>query len=229
MSQNDDADRVSRISEAFKKFETKQCRGSSSLYEKLSDSISSDYEMLSLAAECRKGQPTPNLFLAAVHYLLLRNQNHPLVAFYASLVEKPDEPGGVFPVFRSFCLENRDHIAGIVSHRIVQTNEVQRSACLLPGITAVTREFGAPISILEIGASAGFNLLFDKFCYNYGEGKIYGNRASPVQLYCSLRGSGVPRQIPRNLETSRLGSESGEPGEFGRCSMAPCPHLAGTP
>jgi hypothetical protein len=39
-----------------------------------------------------------------------------------------------------------------------QTNEVQRSAALLPGLLHVARRTGLPLVLLEIGASAGLNL-----------------------------------------------------------------------
>ena len=50
-----------------------------------------------------------------------------------------------------------------------QTNEIARSAMLLPGFLTVARETGLPLDLFEIGASAGLNLLFDSFHYRYGD------------------------------------------------------------
>jgi hypothetical protein len=72
---------------------------------------------------------------------------------------------------------------------LVQTNEVRRCGCLLPAFTHVTQQAGGrPLALVEIGASAGLNLLWDRYGYNYGIGRRYGNPRSPVQIVCGLRG-----------------------------------------
>lgn len=72
-----------------------------------------------------------------------------------------------------------------------QTNEIARSGMLLPGFLAISRESGLPLELAEIGASAGLNLLFDRYHYRYGE-KGWGDAASPVQLAPDIRGSAPP-------------------------------------
>ena len=64
------------LSEQFKKFAVRECKESSQLYEFLSLKIAEDEEMLELASYTREGQPVPNLFLGAVHYLLLTQLSH---------------------------------------------------------------------------------------------------------------------------------------------------------
>ena len=49
-----------------------------------------------------------------------------------------------------------------------QTNEVARSAALLPGCLEIASRAGLPLAIREIGASAGLNLLLDRYFYQYG-------------------------------------------------------------
>ena len=56
-----------------------------------------------------------------------------------------------------------------------QTNEIARSAMLLPGFLAIAREAGLPLDICEIGSSAGLNLLFDRFAYDF-DGNGWGDR-----------------------------------------------------
>jgi hypothetical protein len=72
-----------------------------------------------------------------------------------------------------------------------QTNEIARSALLLPGLLAIARENGLQIDLYEIGASAGLNLLFDRFHYRYG-GAEWGDPDSPVRLAPDVRGAAPP-------------------------------------
>lgn len=51
------------LTEQFMVFATRECKGSSRLYEQLSLAIADDDEMLQMASYCREGQPVPNLFL----------------------------------------------------------------------------------------------------------------------------------------------------------------------
>jgi hypothetical protein len=59
-------------------------------------------------------------------------------------------------------------IADFMSHE-PQTNEVRRSAVLLPGFLTIAAETGLPLRILELGASAGLNQLWDRRHYRLGE------------------------------------------------------------
>ncbi|TWG97075.1 uncharacterized protein DUF2332, partial [Mesorhizobium sp. J18] len=72
-----------------------------------------------------------------------------------------------------------------------QTNEIARAGMLLPGFITIGRETGLPLAIREIGSSAGLNLLFDRFRYDYGE-IGWGDEASPVRLKPELRGEPPP-------------------------------------
>jgi hypothetical protein len=68
-----------------------------------------------------------------------------------------------------------------------QTNEVSRSAALLPGYLAIARLTGLPLAIREIGASAGLNLLFDRYAYDYGS-FTWGDPTERTQIVCEWRG-----------------------------------------
>ncbi len=44
-----------------------------------------------------------------------------------------------------------------------QTNELRRSAALIPGARLVAERFGLPVHLSELGASGGLNLMWDRF------------------------------------------------------------------
>lgn len=89
----------SNISVRFKNFAVLECKDSSKLYEHLSEQISEDEEMLALSSHAQEGQPIPNLFLGAVHYLLLKGTEHELKHFYGSITESPRRETDCFPFF----------------------------------------------------------------------------------------------------------------------------------
>jgi hypothetical protein len=72
-----------------------------------------------------------------------------------------------------------------------QTNEIARSAMLLPAVLTVVRKTGLPLSVNEIGSSAGLNLLFDRFHYRYGD-VGWGDKTSPVRLAPEVSGIAPP-------------------------------------
>ena len=181
------------LANRFRRFAELECRGSSQLYERLSTRVAEDAELLRLAAHCADGQPAPNLFFGAAHLVLLENPGHPLSAYYASVVESPEEPDGAYPHFRALCLEHRERIVETVSTRLVQTNEVGRCAVLLPAFAIVAgRSASREAAFVEVGASAGLNLLWDRFRYEYGGDARWGDPSSPVRLACEPRGATLP-------------------------------------
>jgi hypothetical protein len=171
------------------------CRGYSPIYEHITTGIAGDSELQALSSGGIEGQPPPNLICAASHYLLLSGVQHDVARYYPSVTADPapiDE--ALYPAFRDFCLRNAEAMRPLIASRLVQTNEVGRSACLLPAYAEVSRrEDGAPLALIDFGCSAGLNLLFDRFGYDYGPARVrWGDASSPVQLRCELRGDTMP-------------------------------------
>jgi len=183
------------VSGQFRAF-AKECRDSSPLYERLAKNIRDDPEILALAAHARRGERVPNLWFAAVQFLLLNGTPHPLAGFYEA---GPTAAGNPYPPFRDFCLEHAERIIELIANHTVQTNEVNRCALLLPAFVLVSREAkGQPLYLLEIGAAAGLILLWDRYGYDYGNGLLSGDPASPVQIRCEIRGTSAP-DVPATL------------------------------
>jgi len=72
-----------------------------------------------------------------------------------------------------------------------QTNEVMRSAALLPGLLTIADATALPLDLYEIGASAGLNLILDHYRYQFGT-TSWGDPASTVLLKPQWQGSLPP-------------------------------------
>jgi hypothetical protein len=83
------------------------------------------------------------------------------------------------------------HFTDILGHE-PQTNEVRRSACLLPGFLTIARETGLPMRVFEVAASAGLNQLWDGYAYDYGPAGSWGSADAPVRLDAEWRGAAGP-------------------------------------
>lgn len=77
-----------------------------------------------------------------------------------------------------------------------QTNEAGRSGPLMLGLMAVTRAFGRPIELLEIGSSAGLNLLIDRFAFDLGGVRV-GPQKSTISIAPEWRGPPPDPASPR--------------------------------
>jgi hypothetical protein len=86
-----------------------------------------------------------------------------------------------------------------------QTNEIGRSAVLLGGFLEIAAATGLPLRLLEIGASAGLNLLWDRFFYRFGDAQ-WGDPAAPVQLAPEWQGNVPPVAVPVRV-ASRAGCD----------------------
>jgi hypothetical protein len=197
------------LSRRFTWFADTVFRGASRLYEQISREIASDEEMLGIAAAANPHQPVPVLFFGAVQYLLLETGDdpRPLLMYYPSLSGDPNVPEfDAYPIFREFCLEYRDEIEPILRTRRVQTNEVRRCTAWIPVFGGIAAQSGQALSLIELGSSAGLNLLWDHYAYDYGPAGWVGDRDADLVLTSEVRGQN-PLPLPDVLPTvvDRLG------------------------
>jgi hypothetical protein len=115
--------------------------------------------------------------LAAVHLLVLEGEAPALAAHYPSVGGTPGPDAGA--CFVDEVARHRDRLAEQLGLG-VQTNEVGRSVPLLTGYLELARA-GLPLRILEVGASAGLNLRFDRYRYE-ADGSGFGPADSPLRF-----------------------------------------------
>ncbi|HLY79475.1 MAG TPA: DUF2332 domain-containing protein, partial [Caulobacteraceae bacterium] len=83
-----------------------------------------------------------------------------------------------------------------------QTNEVRRSACLLPGFLTIAAETSLPLACLELGASAGLNQLWSRYAYDFGEAGRWGEATAPVKLDSAWTGPPARWEAPVRVASS---------------------------
>lgn len=183
---------IDAAARAFRNF-ARHCHGESPLYERLARAIADDATLLTLAAQVRPGQPVANMLFAAVQYLLVEEPDHDLAAFYPAIGGRAAPEQDPLPAFRDFCVRHAAAISVLIRQRRTQTNEVGRCAYLLPAFTYASRLFeGLPLALIEIGASAGLNLRWDSYSYDYGNGTVYGPAGATPRITSRIRGTIQP-------------------------------------
>jgi hypothetical protein len=124
------------------------------------------------------GEPTrdalPLRFFGGLHALVQAGRDDGLAAVFAGRVTEQAE------IIATLERVLAEHEAALLPwlDGPPQTNEPGRSAALLLGLIEIARRHGPRIELLEIGSSAGLNLLIDRYRFDLG-GTFYGPADSP--------------------------------------------------
>jgi hypothetical protein len=125
-----------------------------------------------------------------------------LVRFYPCLGGTAP-PWQAWPVMRNLIAAHRDELHAALAVP-PQTNEVGRSVALLAGLfDLVAASGGRRIQLLELGASAGLNLLLDHYFYR-GDSGQFGVTDSKLQFVDPIKG---PVQAERFIIAGRVGCD----------------------
>jgi hypothetical protein len=112
---------------------------------------------------------------------------------------------GEWDDFAAALVDHEESLARFVREQGVQTNETQRCVALVPAFLTVAREGGLPLDLIELGPSAGLNLVFDRYRYRYAEG-TFGDSNARLTFDVIERGRVPAALLESPLEIrSRLG------------------------
>ena len=141
------------------------------------------------------GQSVPLRLAGALHGLVLDGTDPDLIAAYPPHTVDNDR---LWAAVRASLITHEARIMAWLD-RPPQTNEVRRAAAIIAGLwwaldhTAPLDRAG-PVTLSELGASAGLNLSLDRFALSIG-GRRYGMPRSPVHL-CPEWSGQVPSPHP---------------------------------
>lgn len=161
----------------------------SPLYRRLMAAASADAAAGGIVAELLRplahepaGAAITLRLFGAVHRLALTGRAPQLAQAYPSCGGTVDAvaPDELWSRFENAC---RTHRSDINAHlgQAPQTNEVGRGAALRGALDIVLAAAPLPVRLVEIGASAGLNLLLDRFTLCW-PGGTRGPASSPVRL-----------------------------------------------
>jgi hypothetical protein len=130
----------------------------------------------------------------ALHALALSGRDAQLAALYP-----PQQAQG--DLARAVANATANHRDVITEYLAVapQTNEIGRSAVLLPGFAAIAQTTGLPLATFEIGASAGLNQLWHHYRYALGD-VAWGDPQSEVLIRTDWQGA-LPA-LPEHIEVA---------------------------
>ncbi len=161
------------VAQAYRLFARREARGRSAAYEALAESVAGDDVVTGFVASLPAGKRQPGLLFAAARYL-----------------------GGAVPDIgrlHDLVTGSRAELEQVMRTRRVQTNEPGRCAVLLPALARLPQ----PLALIEVGASAGLTLLFDRYSYVYAGHQVAGHDPYAPTLSCEPRGLvPLPRRVP---------------------------------
>jgi hypothetical protein len=146
-------------------------------YEALARSVAQDRTILGFLGSLPSAKRQPNLLFAAARFLL-------------------GEPADLAQL-RTLVSRRTAELSHVMLTRRTQTNEPARCATLLPALAQLPE----PLALIEVGASAGLTLLFDRYSYDYehdhGRHQLAGCDPDAPTLHCTARGPvPLPSQVP---------------------------------
>ena len=135
--------------------------------------MAEDAGIVGFVASLPAAKRQPNLLFAAARYLL----------------GAPASIGSL----RDLVRDSPAELGALMRARRTQTNEPARCAVLLPALAQLPE----PLALVDVGASAGLTMLFDRYSYDYAGHRLAGADPDAPILRCRVAGPvPLPRRIP---------------------------------
>ena len=161
------------MARAYRVFARLEAHGRSPAYEALASAVAEDAGIVRFVASLPAAKRQPNLLFAAARYLL-------------------GAPASVSSL-RDLVRQSPAELAAIMLARRTQTNEPARCAVLLPALAQLPE----PLALVDVGASAGLTMLFDRYSYDYAGHRLAGADPDAPTLHCQVAGPvPLPGRIP---------------------------------
>ncbi|MEO5495013.1 MAG: DUF2332 family protein [Sphingomonas sp.] len=147
------------------------------------------------------GEPTrdalPLRFFGGLHSLVRAGKGDGLAAVFSGEVIEPD---AIAAALNAALVVHDDAVLPWLDGP-PQTNEPGRSGALMLGLMEIARHHGPKIELLEIGSSAGLNLLIDRYGFDLG-GTRMGQADAPVTIAPEWKGN-APAAVPMEFVSVR--------------------------
>ena len=164
----------------------------------LSGRCAEDAELMALADEVMPGQPYSFMLFGAAHSIVLANPDDPLAPYFGKGPKAPVADDVTFAALKDFCRRRRGEISEIIKRRTVQFTQPWRASYLVALIGHLLKK-GAkePLSLVEVGCSAGLLTVFDHYYYDFGP---LGRLGDPANAHIrTATFEGTPPPIPRHM------------------------------
>jgi len=194
------------IAQDYRRWARVEARHSSPTYERLALAVAGDPELLQLLGTVPALRRQPNLLFGALRW-------------HDAPIKDPQDAV-------SWAHEHADEVLHVLSTRRTQTNEVTRCATLLPALALLPQ----PLALIEVGASAGLCLLYDRWRYHYTGPDVdtwIGDGDSPLTLTCAVEGPvPLPAAVPtiawrRGLDLNPLDARDPDTRRWLQCLVWP--------
>lgn len=151
----------------FRTFAAEDCP-EDPLYQAVCRALAAQPGLLALMREAPPEQARPNLYLAALHRLVMDAPETALGAYFPSVGGERAPDAELAGALAAFIRAREPALRELLRTRATQTNEMGRCAVLWPALQHLAQAGGRRrLALFDFGCSAGLNLGVDAYGYRY--------------------------------------------------------------